>query len=100
MRLYSNNAVELCGSWNSLSNPVLVQDMCTTACYRVLELDVSRIDSRACAKKKFVGLFSLRYVGPEQAPDPLFQNSEVESTGFRAVSYFTTDRAVRSFVTI
>jgi len=51
LSLYSNNTVDQCGSWNSLSIPVLVQDMCTTACYRALELDVSRIDSGACAKK-------------------------------------------------
>lgn len=80
LSLYSNNEVEQCGSWNSLSIPVLVQDMCTTACYRALELDVSGIDSDACAKK--CGTVLLRYVGPEQALGPLFRNSEVESRDF------------------
>ena len=53
--LCSDNKVEQCGLWNRLSIPVLLQDMFTTACYRALELDVSGIDSGACAKKMWDG---------------------------------------------
>ena len=96
--MYSNSKVEQCGSWNSLSIPLLVQDMCTTACYRALELDVSGIDSDARAKK--CGTVLPAVCGTRTSARPIVSKQRGGKSGFGAVSYFTTGRTVTSFVTV
>jgi hypothetical protein len=77
---------------------VSVQDMCTTAYYRALELDVSGIDSDACAKK--CGTVLPAVCETRTSAGPIVSKQRGGKSGFRAVSYFTTDRPVISFVTI
>jgi hypothetical protein len=95
---FAQQNLGLCGSWNRLSIPVLVQDMCITACYWALELDVSRIDSDACAKK--CGTVAPVVCATRTSVGFIVSKQRGGKLGLRAVSYFSTDRTATSFVTI
>ena len=57
--------------------------MCTTACYRALELDVSGIDSDACAKK--CGTVLPAVCGTRTSAGPIVTKQRGGKSGFRAV---------------